>query len=121
MSDVPLEHSLERWTGNQCINFIGDCKHGNAPFFAWLTFDRPHMPTTLPREIFEKIRPDALTLPKLPDVEALTNLPRHLFKDFAEGISIFSLGEERYRFILATYYSLVEYLDSEIGACNRCA
>jgi len=115
MSDVPREHSLERWTTDRAISFVADCARREQPFFAWVTYDRPHFPTTLPREIFEKLNPELIHLHELPDASALTGLPRHLFDCFKEGPSIFRLGEKRFRHLLATYYALIEYIDSEIG------
>lgn len=115
MSDVPLEHSLERWTTDRAIDFITNCARSTQPFFAWVTYDRPHFPTTLPRELFDKLRPERIHLDDPPDVAALTGLPRHLFDCFAKGSSIFRLGGKRFRHLLATYYALIEYIDSEIG------
>ena len=47
--------SLETWTTDRCIEFIGQCADEGQPFFAWLTYDRPHLPVTLPDEWFRQM------------------------------------------------------------------
>ncbi|OHD64931.1 MAG: hypothetical protein A2096_15020 [Spirochaetes bacterium GWF1_41_5] len=112
-SDVAKEHSLETWTTNQCIDFIR--QNNKSPFFAWLTYDRPHHPTTLPKEIFDTIDAQAVVLQKIPDVNTLTGSARRVFNVFKSNQSVFRLGAKRFRFVLASYYRLIGWLDAEIG------
>jgi len=118
-SDVSLKDSLETWTTDRCLDFIDQQRDSNAPFFIWLTYDRPHYPTTLPAEWFDRVRPADVTLFPLPTADVLAALPPSIYRDYAGGTSIFNLGEAAFRFIVATYYTLIEYLDSEIGRLLR--
>ncbi len=115
LSDVPIRHSLETWTTSQCNEFLQNRANEKKPFFAWLTYDRPHYPTTLPIEWHEKALSRALTLPKAPDEEILRHLPPTVRYDHEVGTSLKLLGHDRFRFIIATYYTLIEWIDSEIG------
>lgn len=114
-SDVPLEHSLETWTTNRFLDFLDQQARSDEPFFAWLTYDRPHFPTTLPSPWFEHIRPDDIILPPLPSVDDMASWPRSMFELHARHTSIYNVGEHSLRFMLATYFTLIEWLDAEIG------
>lgn len=114
-SDVPIEHSLETYTTERALEFLDERSRDIRPFFMWVTYDRPHFPSTLPPEWFDKISPETIRLADLPSAESLTTLPRSYFKHFPEGASIFNWGEEDFRFVLSTYYTLIERLDSEVG------
>jgi arylsulfatase A-like enzyme len=114
-SDVPSEHSLETWTTDRCLDFLRTRGADGKPFLAWLTYDRPHYPTTLPREWHEKALRRALTLPEGVDEDLLMLLPPSVRRDHESGTSLIRLGEERFRFIVATYYTLIEWIDAEIG------
>ncbi len=114
-SDVPLEHSLETWTTDQAVAYLRGRGPGQGSFFMWLTYDRPHGPTRLPQEWYERIRPEELVLPERVGAETLAALPRGLFDIFARGHSVLNWGEADFRFVLATYLTLTEWIDSEIG------
>ena len=115
-SDIPVEHSVETWETDQCIRGLQQwhAEDDARPFFAWLTYLRPHCPTPLPEPWFSRIRPDELVLSPLPSAEELATWPRTLFSSLA-GPSLLTLGEKDFRFMLATYFTLIEYIDSEIG------
>ncbi len=120
-SDVPAEHSLETWTTDRCLQFLGEhtTNEPATPFFIWLTYDRPHFPTTLPEPWFSRIRPDDLVLPPLPTVDDMMSWPRSVFDLHVKHTSIHNLGERAFRFIVATYYTLIEWLDAEVGRVLR--
>jgi len=113
-SDVPLEHSLEVYTVDRCLEFLRGVD-GSRPFFYWLTFDRPHHPTTLPEPWFSRVDPDRVHLDALPTAEQLAALPPSVFQDYARHCSRLNLGEKAFRFIVATYMTLLEFMDAEIG------
>jgi arylsulfatase A-like enzyme len=114
-SEVPLAHSLETWTTDRCLDFLRDAAADDRPFFAWLTYDRPHSPTTLPEPWFSRIRPDAVPLQPLPTAEQMTRLPPSWFHDFTRNASVALMGEADFKFTLATYFTCIEWLDAEIG------
>jgi arylsulfatase A-like enzyme len=112
-SDVPLKHGLEHYTTEQCLSFIKDC---DDPFFAWLTFDRPHFPTALPAELAGDINPESVILDSnIPSFESIKTFFAGEQDYFLKGMSIHNMNEGGFRFLLATYFRLIEYIDSEIG------
>jgi arylsulfatase A-like enzyme len=116
-SDVRCADSLETWTTDQCLAFLDDCARSPSrkPFFAWLTYDRPHSPTTLPAEWYDRIRPEQFQLYPEPTSDDLLAMTPALFHEYARRDSRLALGTANFRFILATYYTLMEFIDSEIG------
>ncbi|MCC7145925.1 MAG: sulfatase-like hydrolase/transferase [Phycisphaeraceae bacterium] len=114
-SDVPAEHSLETWTTSQCLTFLDHQADSERPFFVWLTYDRPHFPTTLPEPWFSRIRPEQIQLPPIPTPAEMATWTRSMFDMHVKHTSIHNLGETSFRFILATYFTLIEWIDSEIG------
>jgi len=114
-SDVPLEHSLETYTTNQCLQFLREQPQIDNPFFVWLTYDRPHWPTTLPREWFEQLDLDAVQLYEMPSAAELATWPPSLWNSMARGTTRLTLSETAFRLIVGTYYKLIEWLDAEVG------
>ncbi len=122
-SEVPVEHSLETWTTNRCLDFLRDRAADRHSFFSWISFDRPHYPTSLPPEWMARMRPDAIALHPLPPEAMLRGLNDPFFRscyDTDLGISLFRLDEKRFRRMLATYYTLIEWIDEEIGRLVAC-
>jgi arylsulfatase A-like enzyme len=119
-SDVALEHSLETWTTNQCLEFItSHQKKGPDPFFIWLSYDRPHYPTSLPEPWFSKIsdKMKALGLEQPPTLDEMAELPEIHQKIYREGFSRLNpeVDDDSFRFVLASYFVLIEWIDAEIG------
>lgn len=115
-SDVPLEHSVESWETNCCLEGLREfAKTSDQPWFVWLTYHRPHCPTPLPEPWFSRIRPDEVVLEPLPSAEDLMTWPRNLFAAFRDGPSLVNLGENQFRFLVASYYTLIEFIDEQIG------
>lgn len=114
-SDVAVEHSLETWTTNRCLEYLEEQAGGERPFFVWLSYDRPHLPTTLPEPWFSRIRPAEIALPPIPGAEEMATWARSMFELQVKHTSIHHLGERAFRFILATYFTLIEWIDSEVG------
>ena len=114
-SDVPEEHSLESWTTRECIRFLRDTTDEGRPFFAWLTYDRPHNPTTLPEPWFSRVDPSSIVLRDLPTAEQVAALPPSFVRESLRGSSVAGMGEAHFRFVLASYFTLIDYIDSKIG------
>jgi len=113
-SDVPEEHSLERYTANRCIEFLEEHAPSDKPMFAYCSFDRPHYPGSLPKEWHDRIDPDSIELDDLPDARQLAKMVRSRF-DFYSTVSSIVIGDDDFRFVLATYFKLIELIDFEIG------
>jgi arylsulfatase A-like enzyme len=114
-SDVPLAGSLETYTTNTCLDFLDQAKIKDKPFFAWLTYDRPHYPHTLPAEWFDRITPDSLELWPEPTLENFRTMTPSLFTCYAKCHGRHALGDRQFRFVVAAYNMLIQFIDSEIG------
>ena len=85
-SDIPLEHSCEVAVAQQTIRFVrnqgepNDRGPNDAPWFAWVSFSRPHSPLT-PSEPFASMYPkDKITLPPSADPEIMASQPDRIFE-----------------------------------------
>jgi arylsulfatase A-like enzyme len=109
-SDVPVEHSVETWTTDRGIEALRE-----GPGFVWLSHLRPHFPTTLPEPYFSRAvaRASGLELPEALD-EKLSASPRTVQQREAVA-SLQTIGETEFRHVIATYYTLIEWIDAEIG------
>jgi len=123
-STTSRENSLETWTTDRCIDYLRahsraglqSCpSDGTQPFFVWLSYDRPHSPTTLPPEFYADLHPEDIVLPRLPTEEELAELPPVHIESLRRYCGIEVMGEEAFRFTLATYFRLIEWIDAEIG------
>jgi arylsulfatase A-like enzyme len=120
-SDVPVADSLETWTTDRCLDFLGQYARDQRPFFAWLSYDRPHLPVTLPEEWHRKIDPESVPLHDGPTPEQMARLSPRVRDEYEHGASWKNpaLGVEAYRQVLAAYYKLIEWIDSECGRVMR--
>ena len=120
-SASPLDGSLETYTTDRCLGFLRGCAADGSPFFAWLTYDRPHVPVTLPQPWFDRMREKVVDLPPVPTADDLASLPRWMIEKVYEHpeFSRASLGEARFRCLVAAYYTSIEFLDAEIGRVMR--
>jgi arylsulfatase len=111
-SDVPVEHSLETWTTDRCIDFLHERArtYDGRPFMAWLSYDRPHWPFTLPEPWFSRVDPDSIVRHPSYTNEA-SDLPAYLVDHFSHT----EVQDDRLNRVMATHHTLLEWLDSEIG------
>lgn len=114
-SETSEEHSLETYTTDRFLNFLD--AHGQNPWWFWLSYDRPHTPTTLPTRLFATVaeRAKTLELPPAPTLEQVKKWPRSMFEALGQRTSIWQMNEADFKFILASYYVLIEWIDAEIG------
>ncbi len=114
-SAVRAEDGLENWTTNVCLDYLESAVARVEPFFIWLSYDRPHWPTALPANFEGRLNPERLTLRRPPTEEEMKRLPPHAACVQASSDSILQMGEEAFRFVLATYFALIELIDQQIG------
>jgi|GEM_PF-4924810 len=112
-SDVPLEHSLERFCANHCINFLS--RRTRQPAFAYLTLDRPHQPCALPSPWYEQIDPSRMTHARIPTPAQLAGQPPLVVWNYLCHSSILTEKHDEIRFAWAAYFKLIEFIDDEIG------
>ncbi|MAX24322.1 MAG: hypothetical protein CMJ19_07445 [Phycisphaeraceae bacterium] len=115
MSDVPLEHSLERWTPDRALDFIREKAITGESFFTWLSFTRPHHPQTVPAEWWDLRRPDELVLERMLTEEELDRHGPAMRQSLGKNSIRNMLGEVDFRYLLASYYTLIQGIDKEIG------
>lgn len=104
---IPYDHSCESVLAKQALRFIdnlGEPKDrgmDEQPWFAWVSFSRPHQPYT-PSEPFASMYPaDSLQLPPAPTV------PKNacIIKD-----------DKELRDYMSAYFALISQVDYSIGA-----
>lgn len=121
VSEIPLEHSVEVWTGNETVRFLKE-RDQSRPFFLQMSFQRPHDPyaPSLGRErLYE---PDKLPLPDNADDYLERRMAgKPLFqRDYSglpagEGYPYRPESKADLRKQMAYYYSLITTIDEQIG------
>ena len=119
-SDVPVEGSLETWTTDECLRYLEGraSAEDGKPFFCWLTYDRPHPPTTLPEPWYSR----AMEKTGAPLTEfdvAAAEQPGWFRERIAPHLREAEITPEVVRRFRATYLALCEWIDSEIGRVLR--
>lgn len=111
-SAVPAKHSLENWTVDRAIEYLGK-RDKKKPFCLWVSFERPHAPHTVPKDVKLRYRPEQVPDPDLthpllhdrryarPGVEDIWNAKRNTIKAYKQGV--------------ADYWSLITHIDDNIG------
>jgi arylsulfatase A-like enzyme len=118
-ANLPYEHSIERFTGNSALEFLGR-RDKQRPFFMHLSFQRPHAPIAPSREHFDLYDPDAIDLPENADdyfsrrFEGKPEFMRDALRDGCE-YPLADPDKGRLRRCLASYYALITAIDGEIG------
>ena len=114
---VPLEHSWDRFVGDEACRYIRD-HQSDAPFAMMVGFPGPHCPydpsaeylDTIDEEAVPEAIPDAGLTPQLRQNSIATNKGDWNGVDYTE----FTLGHKRK--IRAHYAALVKQIDDEVGA-----
>ena len=115
---VPVEHSLERWTGRETIDYLRR-RAGSRPFFLMCSFERPHPPLTVPAGCSHIYDPDAITLP--PNRQEITDRSPFQFRRNVELKWCASVhGEAVLREALCAYYAIISLIDEQIGDILHC-
>jgi len=113
VADLPYEHSIEHWTGEETLKFLKN-RDGRRPFFAHMSFERPHPNWRIAPELLNMYKSEDIILP-----ECKTDAYEHEFASKPEYIRKILLDrrvpQEHLRKILAIYYTLITAIDAEIG------
>ena len=115
IAQLPYEHSVERWTGDQALAFL-ETRDRDRPFFLFMTFERPHpnwMPSVEHANLYD---PDAIQFnPDLADwwEHRWAGRPEFLRKLVADWMRDRTLADLRR--MLAYHFALVTVIDMEIG------
>jgi arylsulfatase len=109
-SMIPLEHSCEMALAKQTIRFMrnqGEPKDRgdvDAPWFAWVSFSRPHQPYTPSEPFASMYPPESLTLPPVSETE------KNEVKEKRSKTSRHTLNQT-----VSAYLGLVSQVDHAIG------
>jgi choline-sulfatase/uncharacterized sulfatase len=109
-SEIPAEHSVEAWTADRTIQWI-DGRDGDDPFFAWMSFQRPHPPYAPPPEYTDLYDPDEIELPPR-DPGEFADKPGG-WQNRAGNME--GTSDEDLRQAVAYYYALITLIDEQIG------
>jgi arylsulfatase A-like enzyme len=113
---LPVEHSLEKWTADETIEYLNNRDEGD-PFFLMTSFERPHPPLTFPEGCPFEYDPGELTLPdNTEEVESAFFFNRNVELKWCSSHH----GESTLRRALANYYSLISLVDYNIGRIIDC-
>ena len=119
VSPIPHEHSIEVWTGNETLGFL-EGRDRRRPFFAQMTFQRPHAPLSPSPERADMYAPEDIDIPA-----SACDLFERRFETKPEwqrrrveghgGYPYVSADEDELRKQLTHYYALISIIDEEIG------
>jgi choline-sulfatase len=119
-ADLPYEHSIERYTGDETLRFLQDSQSDERPFFVQMSFQRPHAPMRPAREYFDLYDPDEIELPPSA-VDWFENRfagkPQLIVDRLGQGCSYPLAHPDPFvlKRVLAAYYALITCIDMEIG------
>ncbi len=110
---LPSEHSLEVWTGNEAIKYLSE-RDRSKPFFAEVSFERPHPPLSPSFDCPFSYDSDSLTLPEN-SKENIGDSPFYFNRNVELKWSAATHGEGVLRQALARYYALISHIDQQVG------
>lgn len=103
-------------TADDAIEFIGDARRGEKPFFLYVAFNAPHDPRQSPREYVERyplarVAVPRNFLPEYPHKDAIGCGPE--LRD--EKLGPFPRTEHAVKVHRQEYFALITHLDAQIG------
>ncbi|MGD8237983.1 MAG: sulfatase-like hydrolase/transferase, partial [Armatimonadota bacterium] len=115
VSDIPHEHSLEVWTGNETLQFLRH-RDRRRPFFVQMTFQRPHAPLSPSPERADMYRPDDIDIPaSARDLFERRFATKPAFQrahaERRRGYPYVPVDEDELRRQLCHYYALITIID----------
>ena len=115
VTDVPWEHSWDRYTGKEACKFIDEVEN-DRPFAMMVGFPGPHDPYDPANDFPEKYDPKDMPSP-IPATEGdPTGLVHRLTMAYLEvGIDMTKFTQQHARTNRACYAGLVKQIDHEVG------
>ncbi len=119
VSPIPHEHSVEVWTGKETVKFL-EGRDRSRPFFAQMTFQRPHAPLSVSPERVDMYSPGDIDIPdSARDVfgRAFATKPEWQQRHVANRATYPYVpeNEAELRKQLTHYFALITIIDEEIG------
>ena len=111
---LPEERSVEEWTADATIEFLR-ARDRNKPFFAFMSFQRPHAPITPPAPYDTMYKPSDVQLP--PSVnDTFEGKPAEQLAMAKRSTYPYHPGDPaKLQAIIAMYYGLISLTDHNVG------
>lgn len=115
VSSLPDEHYHTTWIADRAIDYLSEAAASDTPFFAWLSFIKPHHPFDPPAPYDRLYDPAAVTLPEPRDGWEGKPLLTAFGDPRAGYFDVRAMTEAQLRRVAALYYGLITHLDHHIG------
>ena len=113
-TEIPFEHCIENWTGNETIKQIDAMSRQEKPFFLCSSFSGPHAPNAIPLDSPFRYDPADVDLP-CECTNGFNTKPFGRRAGIENKWNVDDAGEENLRYALASYYSSISSIDYNIG------
>jgi len=114
-SPLPLEHSPEVWCGNEVVKYLRQ-RDRARPFFAFVSFERPHNPLSVPAPFDTMYLPEDVVLPEnSADTFEGKSTRQQTFVRDRHPYPFRPRDEAHLKTCLAHYYGLLSLIDQQIG------
>lgn len=103
-------------TADDAVDFLGEAKQGDQPFFMYIAFNAPHDPRQSPQEFVDKYPLDRIALPKnfLPEYPHKDAIGcSHKLRD--ENLAPMPRTEHAVKVHRQEYFAAITHLDVQIG------
>lgn len=108
---------LTDWHGDRATEFVE--QHKAEPFFLWLCFRAPHAPLVYPPGMEDAYPPASIKLPDTMDIDSENHFPPSVRS--SPPVNAFGQAdEERLRYALSQYYSMITRIDENVGRLLDC-
>jgi arylsulfatase len=114
MATVPESMTLTSWIAEQCVEYIGERRDPNAPFFLWCSFSKPHPPLDPPEPYYSMYRDCEIPEPWIGDWAESGKCPWAV-EYFRQSWSVDTIPPEVIRSARAAYYGLITQIDYNMG------
>lgn len=111
---LPKELSLEWWTADMAIEFLRK-RDWSKPFFAFVSFERPHAPITPPAPYATMYNPSSVPLPPSVSDTFLGKPAEQLAAAKRSGYPYHPADHSKLQEIMAMYFSLITSIDDNVG------
>lgn len=114
-SVIGKEYTPTAWTGMESRRMLRRFAAGDAPFFLFSSFFKPHSPHTVPAPYDSMYSDVEIPLPRQVDLEYIHGLPKPVQEMILRFKPRYETDREPLQWIYRSYYAGVSMLDDEIG------
>lgn len=113
-SRLPKELTLEWWTGDMAIEFLRH-RDPSKPFFAHISFQRPHAPITPPAPYDSMYKPEEIRLPPSVDDDFRNKPAEQRAAANRSAYPYHPTDKRKLQEIMAMYFGLITSVDDNVG------